>query len=125
MMLNVDKKGTESEGGSTTVSITGLPIDLQVVSRLIKRLSQIGHVLAATRRAGQALITFEHQQQAARALVDESLQQAGMAVHAVNLADALDAPSEGIVRDMVLEHQQKVAAQRSFATVSSRRIELH
>ena len=114
-MQNVE----EAVENGATVVITGLPIDLQVVARLVDRLSSFGHVLVATRRKGRALVTFGAQEGAVRALVDASLRQAGMTLRAINLADA---KSNGVEHDMALEHQEKLAARHSLANVSSRRI---
>jgi hypothetical protein len=65
------------------------------------------------------LVTFGAQESAARALVDASLRQAGMMLHAIHLAAA---KSNGMAHDMALEHIEKLAAKLGLANVSSRRI---
>ena len=103
--------------------LTGLPIGMQSPKRLIKRFGKVGRVLAVTQHKARALISFPDRESVGSMLVDGSLRLAGVAVQAIQVAEACSSSGghHPAVRTMALEHQEKLTdALGALATVCTR-----
>jgi hypothetical protein len=94
-------------GTGSTMLVSGLPVELQASSRLIRRFGRYSRISVVTLRDTRALVTFADSEGAVEAMVDPKLQEEGMTVQAVDLTESHGSKNAAL-HDMILEHREKI-----------------